>query len=170
MPSMHGAYAHPQTFWDTGATLDEYGINSVFIHGASIDHATFDHAKNEGCSVYAEFATLNGRYGDWIEKNPDAHPIDDTGNPAAAATCLWACAQPTWDSVNTGWTPCRPCLRTWHWTEFGWTTSTGTPSSRPPTPSSSKPASVTAVSPPFRRGPTLKLREQTYRRSRSGSS
>jgi len=61
---------------------NEYGINSVFINGSSIDQATFDRAKSEGCAVYAEFATLNGRVGDWIEKTPDAHPIDDTGNPA----------------------------------------------------------------------------------------
>jgi hypothetical protein len=58
----------------------------VFIHGSSIDQATFDPAKSEGCAVYAEFATLNGRVGDWIEMNPDAHPIDDTGNPANPAT------------------------------------------------------------------------------------
>ena len=86
MPPIHGTYAHPQTFWDTGARLDEYGVNAVFIHGASIDTATFERAKAEGCSVYAEFATLNGKYGDWVETHPEAHPIDNTGNPAPAAT------------------------------------------------------------------------------------
>ena len=86
MPPIHGTYAHPKAFWDTGAALDEFGVNAVFIHGASIDRATYDRAKEEGCAVYAEFATLNGKYGDWVEKYPEAHPIDDSGNPAPAAT------------------------------------------------------------------------------------
>ena len=55
---IHGKYAHPQSFWETGERLDDYGVNAVFIHGASIDQATFDRAKEEGCAVYAEFATL----------------------------------------------------------------------------------------------------------------
>lgn len=83
---IRGTYAHPKPFWETGARLDEYGVNAVFIHGASIDRETFDRAKAEGCEVYAEFATLNGKYGDWVETHPDAHPVDATGNPAPAAT------------------------------------------------------------------------------------
>ncbi len=83
---IRGTYAHPKTFWDTGARLDEYGINAVFIHGASIDEATFKRAKDEGAKVFAEFATLNGKYGNYVEKNPDAHPIDDSGKPAPPAT------------------------------------------------------------------------------------
>ena len=42
MSSIQGTYAHPKTFWYTGSTLNEYGINSVFIRGSSIDQATFD--------------------------------------------------------------------------------------------------------------------------------
>ncbi|MGA1195054.1 MAG: hypothetical protein ACO36I_01005 [Candidatus Latescibacterota bacterium] len=63
---IRGTYAHPKTFWDTGARLDEYGINAVFIHGASIDEATFKRAKDEGAKVFAEFATLNGKYGNYV--------------------------------------------------------------------------------------------------------
>ncbi len=83
---IRGTYAHPKAFWDTGARLNDYGINAVFIHGASIDEETFTRAKAEGCKVFAEFATLNGKYGDYIKNHPDAHPIDDAGNPAPAAT------------------------------------------------------------------------------------
>lgn len=83
---IRGTYAHPRAFWDRGARLDDYGVNAVFIHGASIDQATFDRAKAEGCKVFAEFATLNGKYGDYVEKHPDAHPMDDSGNPAPPAT------------------------------------------------------------------------------------
>ncbi len=83
---IRGAYAHPKAFWDRGARLDEYGVNAVFIHGRSIDQATFDRAKEEGCKVFAEFATLNGKYGDYVKNDPTAHPIDDSGNPAPPAT------------------------------------------------------------------------------------
>lgn len=83
---IRGTYAHPKPFWDRGAKLSDYGINAVFIHGKGIDRATFDRAKAEGCKVFAEFATLNGKYGDYVTKHPDAHPIDDSGNPAPPAT------------------------------------------------------------------------------------
>jgi hypothetical protein len=83
---IRGTYAHPKAFWDTGARLDDYGINAVFIHGQSIDKETFQRAKDEGAKVFAEFATLNGKYGDYVKKHPDAHPIDDTGKPAPPAT------------------------------------------------------------------------------------
>ena len=85
-PMIKGTYAHPKAFWDTGARLDEYGINAVFIHGRGIDEATFQRAKSEGAKVFAEFPTLNGKYGDYVKNNPDAHPIDDSGNPAPPAT------------------------------------------------------------------------------------
>lgn len=85
-PLTLGTYAHPKAFWDTGARLDDYGINAVFIHSGGIDEATFSRAKAEGCKVYAEFATLNGKMDDYVKKHPDAHPLDDSGNPAPPAT------------------------------------------------------------------------------------
>ena len=81
-----GSYAHPKAFWDREARLDEYGVNAVFIHGKSIDQKTFEKAKDEGYKVFAEFATLNGRYDDYVFRHPEAHPMDDSGNPAAEAT------------------------------------------------------------------------------------
>ncbi|MDZ4857969.1 MAG: hypothetical protein SGI88_03225 [Candidatus Hydrogenedentes bacterium] len=83
---VHGGYSHPKGFWDTGAKLNEYGLNAVFIHSGGIDEATIHRARAEGCKVFAEFATLNGKVGEYVDKHPDAHPIDDTGNPARAAT------------------------------------------------------------------------------------
>jgi hypothetical protein len=83
---VHGVYGHPKAFWETGAKLDEYGVNAVFVHGGAIDDALVERARAEGCKVYAEFATLNGGYEKWVEKHPDAHPIDDEGNPARKAT------------------------------------------------------------------------------------
>jgi len=81
-----GTYAHPKPFWDRGARLDEYGVSAVFIHSSGIDEETIKRARDEGCKVFAEFATLNGKYGDYVAKYPDAHPIDDSGSPAPPAT------------------------------------------------------------------------------------
>ncbi len=83
---IRGTYPHPKSFWDTGAKLNEYGVNAVFIHSGGIDDATIKRAREEGCKVFAEFATLNGKYGNYVNKHPDAHPIDDSGKPAPPAT------------------------------------------------------------------------------------
>lgn len=84
--AIRGTYAHPKAFWDTGARLDEYGVNAVFIHAGGIDEATFKRAREEGCKVFAEFPTLNGKQGDYVKNHPGAHPIDDSGEPARPAT------------------------------------------------------------------------------------
>lgn len=81
-----GTYSHPKAFWNTGAKLDEYGVNAVFIHGSGIDEATFTRAKAEGCRVFAEFPTLNGKTGNYVYDHPDALPIDETGQPTPPAT------------------------------------------------------------------------------------
>ncbi|MBT3345145.1 MAG: hypothetical protein HN712_05865 [Gemmatimonadetes bacterium] len=87
LPSMiRGTYGHPRSFWERGLRLDDYGVNAVFIHGASLDQATVERARAEGCLVFAEFATLNGGYGDYVATHPEAHPIDDAGKPVEPAT------------------------------------------------------------------------------------
>ena len=83
---IRGVYGHPKPFWDTGAKLNDYGVNAVFVHSGAIDDALVKRARTEGCKVFAEFATLNGGYQDWVKKHPEAHPIDDEGNPARKAT------------------------------------------------------------------------------------
>jgi hypothetical protein len=93
LPAMiRGTYGHPRSFWEQGLRLDDYGVNAVFIHGASLDTETVTRARDEGCQVFAEFATLNGQYGDYVAKHPEAHPIDDQGEPVPPATWfLGAC-------------------------------------------------------------------------------
>jgi hypothetical protein len=66
--------------------LNESGVNAVFVHSGGINDELLTRARAEGCKVFAEFATLNGGYGDWVTKHPEAHPIDDSGQPAAKAT------------------------------------------------------------------------------------
>ena len=86
IPLILGTYASPKSFWEAGHRFDDYGVNAVFTGGGSIDEALFERAKSEGCLVFAEYATLNGGYADYVTKHPDAHPIDDAGNKAAKAT------------------------------------------------------------------------------------
>ncbi len=89
---IRGTYGHPRAFWEQGLRLDDYGVNAVFIHGASLDAGTVARAREEGCRVFAEFATLNGQYGDYVAHHPEAHPIDDQGASVAPATWfLGAC-------------------------------------------------------------------------------
>lgn len=81
---IRGAYSSPTPFWNTGARLDEYAINAVFVHGGSINDALIRRAAAEGAKVYAEFATLNGK--GYVEKHPEAWPINEKGEQAPAAT------------------------------------------------------------------------------------
>jgi hypothetical protein len=81
---IRGTYATPRPLWDTGARLDQLGINAIFVHAQSLDAAMMKRARAEGAKVFAEFGTLNASYG--LAEHPDAHPIDETGKPAPKAS------------------------------------------------------------------------------------
>lgn len=85
-PMIHGIYGHPGPLWERNIRLDDLGINAVFAHSGSIDQATIARVRAEGAHIFAEFATLNGQYGDYVNQHPEAHPIDETGAPVAPAT------------------------------------------------------------------------------------
>jgi len=93
LPAMiRGTYGHPRSFWEQGLRLDDYGVNAVFIHGGTLDAEPVARVRDEGCRVFAEFATLNGHYGEYAEKHPEAHPINDQGELVEPATWfLGAC-------------------------------------------------------------------------------
>ncbi len=91
-----------------GLRLDELGINAVFVRSVSLDSATIERARDENCHVFAEFATLNGGYGDYVEKHPEAHPIDAEGNPVPRRHGSWVPAPPTRGFAATA---CRHCAR-----------------------------------------------------------
>ena len=92
-----GAYSSPQSFWEKGLRLDDYGINAIFVHSGSIDEAMVQRARNEGARVFAEFATFNGS--DWltrregdkeviVEERADGRkPVTD-GGPGASRTSV----------------------------------------------------------------------------------
>lgn len=87
---IRGTYSSPASFWKTGARLDDYGINAIFVHSGSITSEMITRAAAEGAQVYAEFATLNGK--GYVETHPEAWPINEHGERAPAASWfLGAC-------------------------------------------------------------------------------
>ena len=81
-----GVFGHPNGFWQRGFRLGDLGINAVFVSSGDIDQQTIERTRAEGGQIFAEFATLNGDYGDYVAIHPEAHPIDESGQPAARAT------------------------------------------------------------------------------------
>jgi len=81
---VRGIYGHPNAFWDTGARLDEYGINAVFVYSGAITPELMGRARAEGARVYAEFATLNGKQ--YLKDHPEAWPINESGERSPQAT------------------------------------------------------------------------------------
>lgn len=79
-----GIYGHPKPLWDKGYTLQELGVNAVFVHSGSIDSAMMERAKTEGVKVYAEFPTLNGK--NYVEQHPEAWAINEKGERVEAAS------------------------------------------------------------------------------------
>ena len=61
---MYGVFGHPGRFWQQGFHLGDLGVNAVFIGSGEIDQQTIERTRAEGCQIFAEFATLNGLYGD----------------------------------------------------------------------------------------------------------
>jgi hypothetical protein len=82
--AIRGTYADPKPFWKTGARLDDYGINAIFVGSYSLSPELMARAKGEGAAVYVEFPTLNGK--GYVEKHPEAWPIDEKGKPSPQAT------------------------------------------------------------------------------------
>ena len=81
--AIRGIYGHPKPFWDKGAKLNDYGVNAVFVHSGAIDDELVKRARGEGCKVFAEFATLNGGYEDWVEETPRRPPDRRRRQPRA---------------------------------------------------------------------------------------
>ncbi|MEM9143599.1 MAG: hypothetical protein AAGA86_11470 [Bacteroidota bacterium] len=79
-----GVYGHPKPLWEQGYTLNELGVNAVFLHSGSLSPEMVYRAKSEGAQIFAEFAVLNGKY--YVEKHPEAWAINEQGEKVEAAT------------------------------------------------------------------------------------
>ena len=78
-----GVYGNPGTLLDAGYAFDSLGMNAVFVRSISLDSTFYRTAKKQGCRVYVEFPTLNGK--NYVENHPGAWPIDEKGEKAPPA-------------------------------------------------------------------------------------
>lgn len=78
-----GTYGGVNKFWETGARLDNYGVNAIFVGSYGINQELVDRAHDESARVFSEFATLNG--GRYVEQHPEAWPIDAKGEKSPKA-------------------------------------------------------------------------------------
>jgi len=81
---IRGIYGSPKPFWDKNLKLSELGVNSIFVHGGSINQDMINRARLEGLSIFAEFATLNGK--NYVDEHPDAWAINEKGEKVQAAS------------------------------------------------------------------------------------
>lgn len=81
---IRGIYGNPKPYWEKGINLNDLGVNSVFVHGGSINDKMMQRARSEGLKVYAEFATLNGKH--YVENHPEAWAINENGEKVEAAS------------------------------------------------------------------------------------
>lgn len=79
-----GIYGSPSPLWERNYSLPELGINAIFVHSGSINSSMMQKARHEGVKIYAEFPVLNGK--NYVEKHPDAWPINEKGEKAEAAS------------------------------------------------------------------------------------
>ncbi|MCU0357370.1 MAG: family 10 glycosylhydrolase [Cyclobacteriaceae bacterium] len=82
-PFVKGVYGNPATLLEAGYSFDSLGMNAVFVRSISLNRSFFDTAKKQGCRVFVEFPTLNGK--EYLKDHPEAWPITETGAPAEPA-------------------------------------------------------------------------------------
>ncbi|MDN3687454.1 hypothetical protein [Cyclobacterium jeungdonense] len=78
-----GIYGNPERILEAGYAFDELGVNAVFVRRSSLNQEFYQQAKAQGCRVFVEFPTLNGK--GYIEDHPEAWPINEKGAPASPA-------------------------------------------------------------------------------------
>ncbi|MFO7826186.1 MAG: hypothetical protein R6V72_19785 [Cyclobacterium sp.] len=78
-----GIYGNPERILEAGYAFDELGVNAVFVRRSSLNQEFYQQAKAQGCKVFVEFPTLNGK--GYIEGHPEAWPINEKGEQAAPA-------------------------------------------------------------------------------------
>jgi hypothetical protein len=82
-PFIKGVYGNPATLLSAGYRFDSLGMNAVFVRSVSLNPDFFSTAKTQGCKVFVEFPTLNGK--DYLKDHPEAWPINEKGAKAEPA-------------------------------------------------------------------------------------
>ncbi len=82
--TIKGVYGSPAALWEEGYTLNDLGVNAVFVHSGSLTPDMVRRAQSEGAMVFAEFATLNGK--NYVDKHPEAWPINEKGEKVRSAS------------------------------------------------------------------------------------
>jgi hypothetical protein len=82
-PFIRGVYGNPGTLLDAGYSFDSLGMNAVFVRSISLNREFYDAARQQGCRVYVEFPTLNGR--NYLQDHPEAWPINEKGEQSPPA-------------------------------------------------------------------------------------
>lgn len=72
-----GVYGNPATLLDAGYSFDSLGMNAVFVRSISLNRVFYETARQQGCQVFVEFPTLNGK--NFLEDHPEAWPINEKG-------------------------------------------------------------------------------------------
>jgi hypothetical protein len=83
LPFMKGVYGDPGQLLEEGYAFDELGMNAIFVRSVQFDHELYEAARGQGMRIFVEFPTLLGR--DYVDENPDAWPIDQTGEESPPA-------------------------------------------------------------------------------------
>jgi hypothetical protein len=67
----------PVQIFERGQSLDDYGINAVWMGSGSINEERFALLKSKGSRVFAEFNTLHDA--SYLKQHPDAAPVGPDG-------------------------------------------------------------------------------------------
>ncbi len=72
----------PSQIFDRGRTLDDYGVNAIWIGSGSVDRERVEglKARAKGLKVFVEFNTLHES--SYLKDHPDARPIGPDGQVA----------------------------------------------------------------------------------------
>lgn len=78
-----GIYGNPERILKAGYDFEDLGVNAVFVRRSSLNQGFYTQAKSQGCRVFVEFPTLNGK--GYVEEHPEAWPINEMGEQATSA-------------------------------------------------------------------------------------
>ncbi|RPJ86626.1 MAG: hypothetical protein EHM18_05250, partial [Acidobacteria bacterium] len=70
----------PQELFDQGKSLEDYGINAVFLGSGSLNAQRLSTLRDQGAKVFAEFNSMH--YAEYLKDHPDATPIGADGKAA----------------------------------------------------------------------------------------